>query len=40
MAALGLDTRGGAVRAGVSSYNTSDDVDRLLASVRALARTG
>jgi len=37
MAALGLDTRGGAVRAGVSSYNTADDVDRLLTSVRALA---
>jgi cysteine desulfurase family protein (TIGR01976 family) len=37
MAALGLDTRGGAVRAGVSSYNTANDVDRLLASVRALA---
>src|SRR5581483_7218099 len=40
MAALGLDTRGGAVRAGVSSYNTPDDVDRLLASVRALTRSG
>ena len=39
MAALGLDRRGGAVRAGVSSYNTADDVDRLLAAVRALART-
>jgi len=39
MAALGLDTRGGAVRAGVSSYNTADDVARLLASVRALARS-
>lgn len=38
MAALGLDTRGGAVRVGVSSYNTPDDVARLLSSVRALAR--
>ncbi|MBV9253177.1 MAG: cysteine desulfurase-like protein [Actinobacteria bacterium] len=39
MAALGLDARGGAVRAGVSSYNTRDDVDRLLASVRTLAQS-
>lgn len=38
MAALGLDTRGGAVRVGVSSYNTADDVNRLFASVRAVAR--
>jgi len=37
VAALGLDARGGAVRAGVSSYITADDVDRLLTSVRALA---
>ena len=32
-------TQGGAVRAGVSSYNTRDDVDRLLASVRPLAQS-
>jgi selenocysteine lyase/cysteine desulfurase len=38
MAALGLDTRGGAVRVGVSSYNTADEVDRLLLAVRRLAR--
>jgi cysteine desulfurase family protein (TIGR01976 family) len=38
MAALGLDTRGGAVRVGVSSYNTVDEVDRLLAAVTRLAR--
>jgi cysteine desulfurase family protein (TIGR01976 family) len=38
MAALGLDKRGGAVRVGVSSYNTVDEVDRLLAAVTRLAR--
>ena len=36
MAALGLESRGGAVRAGVCSYNTADDVDRLLAAVERL----
>ena len=39
MGALGLDTRGGAVRVGVSSYNTSDEVERLLAAIRGLTRT-
>lgn len=38
MAALGLESRGGAVRAGVCSYNTADDVDRLLAAVERLPR--
>ena len=38
MAALGLESRGGAVRAGVCSYNSADDVDRLLAAVERLPR--
>jgi selenocysteine lyase/cysteine desulfurase len=35
---LGLADSGGAVRAGVSRYVERDDVDRLLAAVRDLAR--
>ena len=33
MAALGLTDGGGAIRAGVSCYTTSEDVDRLVAAV-------
>ena len=36
---LGLDAHGGVTRAGVVRYITSHDVDRLLQSVRELAKT-
>ncbi|MFF0447667.1 cysteine desulfurase-like protein [Streptomyces sp. NPDC004609] len=36
MAALGLDSTGGAVRAGISCYTEPDDVQRLLSAVSAL----
>jgi len=36
MAALGLDSTGGAVRAGISCYTEPDDVERLLSAVSAL----
>lgn len=36
MDALGLTERGGAIRAGVSCYTTTEDVDRLLAAVKRL----
>ena len=35
--ALGLSDRGGLIRAGVAPYTTGDDVERLVAGVRALA---
>jgi cysteine desulfurase family protein (TIGR01976 family) len=37
MKRLGLDTEDGAVRAGIVHYNTSEEVDRLLAGLRELA---
>lgn len=37
-AALGLDEAGGLVRAGLAPYNTADDVERLLAAIRIIAR--
>ncbi len=36
---LGLDPQGGVIRAGVVRYITADDVERLLLSVRELAKT-
>jgi selenocysteine lyase/cysteine desulfurase len=36
MTALGLQSSGGAVRAGVNLYTTPGDVERLLAAVAAL----
>ncbi|MCJ7557111.1 MAG: cysteine desulfurase-like protein [Gammaproteobacteria bacterium] len=35
---LGLDERGGLLRTGFSMYNTSEEVDRLLQSIRTLSR--
>ncbi len=37
---LGLDAVGGVVRAGIVSYITHDDVERLVASVNALTKAG
>ncbi len=33
MTALGLESRGGAVRAGIVCYTTAEEVDRLLAAL-------
>jgi cysteine desulfurase family protein (TIGR01976 family) len=37
VAALGLTDRGGLLRIGLMSYNTRDEIDRLIASLKALA---
>jgi selenocysteine lyase/cysteine desulfurase len=37
MERLGLEARGGAVRAGLALYNTMDEVERFLKAVEALA---
>ena len=38
VAALGLTERGGLLRVGLMSYNTADEVDRLIASLKELAK--
>jgi selenocysteine lyase/cysteine desulfurase len=35
---LGLEKQGGLVRVGISMYNTEEEVDRLLAEIRSIAR--
>ncbi len=35
---LGLFESGGLIRAGISLYNTEDDINRLLEGVKALAK--
>ena len=37
---LGVESRGGMLRIGLAHYNTADEVDRLLAALKAIGRKG